>query len=243
MVESSDEALTASRALPRYAGGQLSESSVDDPEDDEEDSTSQDDANLDADLEGFLVEGEEDEDTKKVVDRHREEVRERAQGLRFFLKARCPRRPSRTGVAHHHSQSYLQYIVHVILCPEVDWLEDEAFKTAYEAVTKERKGLLSSLIGSSAWKVKFKAAIDAYPRFGLENLFGFDRGAPCGMSSPLSSVRRLLMRCVRRRLLYGRSPGFDSARRASGASSPSPFSLFVNKPMRRTGRQVRREDF
>lgn len=63
----------------------------------------------------------------------------------------------------------------------MDWLdEDKAFKAAYDQINDNLRGLTQSLIGSTAWKVPFKTALDERPYFSVEDLVGPDRNSACG---------------------------------------------------------------
>ncbi|GAA6013857.1 hypothetical protein JCM10207_008214 [Rhodosporidiobolus poonsookiae] len=139
----------------KYLGAPSSESSSEGSEVSDESSSSGS-----SDIEDFLVD-EEDEDAREERERYMEDVRGRAQGLKFYLK------------------TYQQYLIHLIVCPEVDWLGDKDFKEAQKRVHSHLKGLVDSMVGSSAWKPRFKHAIETRPDFTVDELPKGERGAAC----------------------------------------------------------------
>lgn len=121
---------------------------------------------LDENLEGLIDEElEEDAEAQKVVAEFRNELASQAQGLRFYLK------------------TYIQWIIRMIACPEIDWLEEHKdYMTAFRIVEDSSRSLLNSLIGSMAWRIPYKKAITALPNFFLEDLLDGERGCACGES-------------------------------------------------------------
>lgn len=126
--------------------------------------SSADDSDLDGNLHGLIDEElEEDEEGKKLVAEFRNDLASQAQGLRYYLK------------------TYIQWIIRIIICPEIDWLEEHKdYLTAYRVVEDSSRSLLNSLIGSMAWRIPYKEAITALPNFQLEDLMGGERGCACG---------------------------------------------------------------
>lgn len=53
------------------------------------------------------------------------------------------------------------------------------YETSHAKCTRHFKGLVQSLIGSSAWRIPFKRAVDALPTFSLSDLPLSERGAKC----------------------------------------------------------------
>jgi hypothetical protein len=52
-------------------------------------------------------------------------------------------------------QTDLLWLIHIIVCPEVDWLKPSQpdFRDAQARVLKHIQGMLDSLVGSAAWTV------------------------------------------------------------------------------------------
>ncbi|KAL8281194.1 hypothetical protein RQP46_006552 [Phenoliferia psychrophenolica] len=116
---------------------------------------------LDADLSDFLEEDDEEE-VDDVVAKHRENMTRKAQGQKLHVK------------------TFLQYLVHLIVCPTVDWYKsDENFAQSYDRVTRDLEGMTSSLIGSNAWRKGFKRAIDERPSFQMDDIDPSLVGASC----------------------------------------------------------------
>ncbi|BGP16296.1 hypothetical protein JCM10213_006452 [Rhodosporidiobolus nylandii] len=143
---------------PSYLGAPSSSSSEEDSDSEVSSGSSSDST----DIEEFIVE-EEDEDAREIVDAFRESVRGKAQGLKFYLK------------------TYLLLLVHEIVCPEVDWLKDgtDDFRNAKRRVDEQIKGLVNSLIASSAWRPKFQHALETRPEMNIDELAKEDRGVAC----------------------------------------------------------------
>ncbi|KAK4053938.1 hypothetical protein OIO90_003775 [Microbotryomycetes sp. JL221] len=112
-------------------------------------------------MEQFIVSGGEESDDEQVVAKFREKLSTSAQGQTYYLK------------------TVLQWMVHCIVCPDVDWLEeDETFRVAEKAVSGRLQDLLRSLVGSSAWTPAFSKALHERPEQNVEGLDMFERG-PC----------------------------------------------------------------
>ncbi|GAA5991009.1 hypothetical protein JCM11641_007309 [Rhodosporidiobolus odoratus] len=141
-----------------YLGAPSSSSSSEDSDEDSEVSSGSDSDTTD--IEEFIV-SEEDEEAKAEVEKYREGVRAKSQGLKFYLK------------------TYLVYLIHHTVCPEVDWAQDPEFKEARERVTQHLQGLTQNLITSSAWKQEFTHAIMTRPEMDLDPLTAASRGDPC----------------------------------------------------------------
>ncbi|BGP40316.1 hypothetical protein JCM10449v2_004277 [Rhodotorula kratochvilovae] len=151
------------RPSPRYLGAAQDESSSDSDSSSVTDSSSlSGQTDLSEDLEGFIVKGGADAEGAAEVNKLRESIHEQSQGLRFYVK------------------QYLAYLVYLILDPECDWLEvNEEWKIAHERVHTHLRDLLNSLVGSSAWKVKFKHAVDTRPDWTLDELAPEEKGKSC----------------------------------------------------------------
>lgn len=68
--------------------------------------------------------------------KYRADLQMKSQGMRYYYK------------------TYIILLVYMIIDPDRDWRrEDKELRTADEKVTQELEGFLSSLVGSSAWKV------------------------------------------------------------------------------------------
>ncbi|KAK4054462.1 hypothetical protein OIV83_000956 [Microbotryomycetes sp. JL201] len=120
------------------------------------------DSDLDRDDEEFIVEGSDNDEDAQVVAEFREKISTGAQGQMYYLK------------------TYLLWLVHTIVCPDVDWLEeDETFRVAERAVTNRLQDLLRALIGSSAWRRPFKKALEEKPEQTTLELNAIERGGPC----------------------------------------------------------------
>ncbi|KAM0791377.1 hypothetical protein ACM66B_005842 [Microbotryomycetes sp. NB124-2] len=119
-------------------------------------------SDLDRDEDDFIVDESDDDDDDQVVKDFREKVSTGAQGQMYYLK------------------TYLQWLVHMIVCPGIDWLEeDETFRVAERAVSNRLQDLLRALIGSSAWRRPFKKALEGRPEQTTLELDVFERGGPC----------------------------------------------------------------
>lgn len=79
-----------------------------------------------------------------------------------------------------YHQTYIQWIIREIVCPEIEWLKEKSYNEAYDQCTKAFKGLVNSLIASSAWKKPFKRALDNLPKFVLSDLPDSLKGVQCG---------------------------------------------------------------
>lgn len=85
-------------------------------------------------IDDFLA--EDDENMEKEVENYRADLQMKSQGMRYYYK------------------TYIILLVYMIIDPDRDWRrEDKELRTADEKVTQELEGFLSSLVGSSAWKV------------------------------------------------------------------------------------------
>jgi hypothetical protein len=148
------------------------------------------------DLRGFITDGEseEDEDAAELVEGFLSDMRETSQGFIFYVKVYFSRFSS-NGNSYLSPQSYLQWLTHVIVCPDIDWLSDKTFKAAFHAVNGRIEGLVNSLIASSAWKVPYKYAIDSYPHLEIEDLDWDERGGPCEACS-MGNHRHATLRAV-----------------------------------------------
>jgi hypothetical protein len=74
---------------------------------------------------------------EKEVEKYRADLQMKSQGMRYYYK------------------TYIILLVYMIIDPDRDWRrEDKELRTADEKVTQELEGFLSSLVGSSAWKVR-----------------------------------------------------------------------------------------
>ncbi|GAA5833554.1 hypothetical protein JCM9279_001557 [Rhodotorula babjevae] len=114
---------------------------------------------LSEDLDGFIVDNSDDD---QVVHSWRESVRGQSQGLRYYVK------------------QYLSLLVFLIVDPQCDWLaSDKEWRDAHQRVHSHLTGLLNSLISSSAWKPKFKHAVDTRPDMYLDSLEAEERGVAC----------------------------------------------------------------
>lgn len=167
---------------PKYMGAPSSSSEEESSSDDDSSGGSSDSSNG---TESFIVD-EEDVEAKKIVDAFLEETRGNAQGyasfrpsllpfpcfvadlpyprhsLKYHLKVRLPH--SLTPLSHPRSkltivsflQTYLLWVIHDIVCPDVNWLSKSQpeFRDAQSRVHSTIDGMLNSLIGSSAWKVR-----------------------------------------------------------------------------------------
>ncbi|GAA5923879.1 hypothetical protein JCM1841_001422 [Sporobolomyces salmonicolor] len=116
---------------------------------------------LDDNLEHFIVDEDADNEGQAIVKEFVESVRGKSQGIKYYLK------------------TYLLYLVHLIVCPQVNWLDDPDFKEAQERVHGQLQGMLQSLIGSSAWKPKFQHVMDTRPEMTLVELGADEKGAAC----------------------------------------------------------------
>ncbi|GAA5950321.1 hypothetical protein JCM21900_001116 [Sporobolomyces salmonicolor] len=116
---------------------------------------------LDDNLEHFIVDEDADDEGQAIVKEFVESVRGKSQGIKYYLK------------------TYLLYLVHLIVCPQVNWLDDPDFKEAQERVHGQLQGMLQSLIGSSAWKPKFQHVMDTRPEMTLVELGADEKGAAC----------------------------------------------------------------
>lgn len=86
-------------------------------------------------IDDFLA--EDDENMEKEVEKYRADLQMKSQGMRYYYK------------------TYIILLVYMIIDPDRDWRrEDKELRTADEKVTQELEGFLSSLVGSSAWKVR-----------------------------------------------------------------------------------------
>lgn len=140
-----------------------SEGEDDEDEDDSDASSIQEDE--DGNIQGWIAPEDADDEARAQVEAYRDKVNVRREGLMYFLK------------------SYIQLLVHAIVCPQVDWLDsvqgDQTFIDAEKKIDSTLKGMLSSLIGSSAWRTNFKHALDSRPEFALEDLDAGELHAAC----------------------------------------------------------------
>ncbi|GAA5856735.1 hypothetical protein JCM8547_008815 [Rhodosporidiobolus lusitaniae] len=152
-------AAASKKSRPTYLGA-ASSSSESESEDGSDVSFGSDNT---TDIDEFLVNDDDDDEARAIVDTFREGVRGRSQGMRFYFK------------------TYLVYLIHTVVCPQVDWIDmkDTDFKEARNRVQEHLRGLLQSLIGSSAWKPKFQHAMDTRPDFVLDEIPAGERGGPC----------------------------------------------------------------
>ncbi|KAL7343319.1 hypothetical protein BJY59DRAFT_355872 [Rhodotorula toruloides] len=146
------------RSSPRFMGdtehSPSSDSSSDSSGSPDTDSTS-------SGGDSFIVE-EENPDGNKFVEEFRESIRGQMQGLRYYLK------------------TYLLYLVHLVIDPDRDWLAaDEEFRTAVHRINEHLAGHLNSLVTSSAWKPRFRKALEARPSMDMEELNKDSKGDPC----------------------------------------------------------------
>ncbi|KAM0753177.1 hypothetical protein T439DRAFT_378887 [Meredithblackwellia eburnea MCA 4105] len=117
--------------------------------------------NIDSDLSDFIASDEGGEDNE-VVEEFRQGLNAQAQGAKYYIK------------------TYIVYLIHLIICPSVDWLlSDDNFLNASNYVERDINGLVSSLIGSTAWLERFKKSVDARPMFSIDLLAPDLTGAPC----------------------------------------------------------------
>ncbi|GAA6034058.1 hypothetical protein JCM8097_000671 [Rhodosporidiobolus ruineniae] len=138
------------RHRPRYAGASSSSSSSSSGEGSEV----SDESSGSEDIDKFIVEEEDDEKTRRIVEDFRAGVRGKSQGIKWSIK------------------TYLQYLIHNIVCPEVDWLRDPDFKQAEQHVIGHIDSLLASLLKSQAWKPKFGHALDTRPELTIDEFEG-----------------------------------------------------------------------
>ncbi|KPV74915.1 uncharacterized protein RHOBADRAFT_49790, partial [Rhodotorula graminis WP1] len=142
------------------SSGSSSDSGSDEDSDDEPARPRMATEDLSEDLDGFVVDESDGDD--QVVHSWRESVRGQSQGLRYFVK------------------NYLAYLVFLIVDPQCDWLaSDKEWKDAHQRVHAHLSGLLNSLVSSSAWKPKFKHAVDTRPDMYLDALESEERGVAC----------------------------------------------------------------
>ncbi|GAA5870838.1 hypothetical protein JCM3774_001690 [Rhodotorula dairenensis] len=110
-------------------------------------------------IDDFLA---EDDGNDEEVARYRAEMQIKSQGMRWYYK------------------TYIILLVYMIIDPDRDWRgQDDELRTADEKVTQEIEGLLNSLVGSSAWKPKFKRIIDSRPELTVDPLGPDEAGGPC----------------------------------------------------------------
>ncbi|GAA5887189.1 hypothetical protein JCM5296_004553 [Sporobolomyces johnsonii] len=148
------------RPSPRFLGdpSHPSSSSAESSSSSDSDSATPD---LDDNLEHFIVDEDADDEGRAIVQEFVDSVRGKSQGVKYYLK------------------TYLLYLVHLIVCPQVNWLDDPEFKEAQERVHGQLQGMLQSLIGSSAWKPKFHHVMDSRPEMTLVELGADEKGAAC----------------------------------------------------------------
>ncbi|GAA5870893.1 hypothetical protein JCM1840_002722 [Sporobolomyces johnsonii] len=148
------------RPSPRFLGdpSHPSSSSTESSSSSDSDSATPD---LDDNLEHFIVDEDADDEGRAIVQEFVDSVRGKSQGVKYYLK------------------TYLLYLVHLIVCPQVNWLDDPEFKEAQERVHGQLQGMLQSLIGSSAWKPKFQHVMDSRPEMTLVELGADEKGAAC----------------------------------------------------------------
>ncbi|GAA6051017.1 hypothetical protein JCM3770_005457 [Rhodotorula araucariae] len=152
----------AHRSSPRYLGAEEDESSESESSSVTDSRSVAEQTDWSENLDGFIVEGEPDAEGAAEVDKLRESIREQSQGLRFYVK------------------QYLAYLVYLILDPDCDWLGvNEEWKIAHQRVHTHLRDLLNSLVSSSAWKPKFRHAVDTRPDWTLDELAPEDRGGAC----------------------------------------------------------------
>ncbi|BGP32358.1 hypothetical protein JCM10296v2_004139 [Rhodotorula toruloides] len=146
------------RSSPRFMGD-IDHSPSSDSSSDSSDSSDTDSTSSSGD--SFIVD-EENPDDDKFVEEFRESIRGQMQGLRFYLK------------------TYLLYLIHLVIDPDRDWLAaDEEFRTAVHRVNEHLAGHLNSLVTSSAWKPRFRKALEARPSMDMEELDKDSKGDPC----------------------------------------------------------------
>jgi hypothetical protein len=140
----------------------------------------------------FLVDDEGEDANDEEVYRFRQQMSTQIQGIQYHLK------------------TYIQWLVHLIVCPQVDWLEEDAnFEASFKMINDTLKSLVQSLIGSSAWRVSancnfcracdmpacslpdhgvflqsdFQKALDQKPYMSLHDIDILERNGPCGKLS------------------------------------------------------------
>ncbi|GAA6008140.1 hypothetical protein JCM11491_001899 [Sporobolomyces phaffii] len=135
---------------PTYMGQSESEEEQDEESDDSGGSV---DAGV-SDENDFIVSDEDAggdvEEARKELDKLRDSMRVKAQGLKYFLK------------------TYLNYLVHLICVPESRWLADDEFKTAKNKIETHLKGIISSALSSAGWLAGFKRIVDTRPDLSLD---------------------------------------------------------------------------
>ncbi|SCV72185.1 BQ2448_4879 [Microbotryum intermedium] len=168
VIDSDNDEPASTHHAPRSYLGASDEEIEDadgDTNGDENESTHGDQTtDLDADVPGFIV--EEDEDDQSETDRALvEDIRRRtigkSQGPMYYFKA------------------FLSWIVRSIIAPDIDWLADEEMLEAHNKVHEIYQDHLNSLLGSSAWTPVFRAAIKTRPIFVLHEIDDALRATPC----------------------------------------------------------------
>ncbi|GAA5984086.1 hypothetical protein JCM10908_006044 [Rhodotorula pacifica] len=175
----------ATASQPRFLGDPDHNSDEEDESDSDSDdsdrsgsgsSSSEDQSDGQGSIDDFLA---EDDGNDEEVARYRAKMQLKSQGMRYYYK------------------TYIILLVYMIIDPDRDWrAEDEDLRTADSKVTQELEGLLNSLVGSSAWKPKFKRIIDSRPELTVDPLGADEAGGPCevcsmGRSRHASSVLTL----------------------------------------------------
>ncbi|SGY20770.1 BQ5605_C016g08141 [Microbotryum silenes-dioicae] len=163
-----DEPASTHHVARSYLGASEEEDAQDKDEDTDEgeDYSTQNGqtTDLDADIPGFIV--DEDEDDQSETDRALvQDIRRRTLG-----KSQGPM---------YHFKVFLSWIVRSIIAPEIDWLADEEMLEAHTKVHEIYRDHLNSLLGSSAWTPVFRAAIKIRPTFILHEIDDALRATSC----------------------------------------------------------------
>ncbi|GAA5893951.1 uncharacterized protein JCM6883_003681 [Sporobolomyces salmoneus] len=215
VVESSDsesDSPGTQGARPSYMGNGDSDGEGGSRDEGSEVESGESDSEEEGDSDNFIVEDDDNDlgnaEAQVELDKLREGMRIKAQGLKFYIK------------------TYLNYLVHLIVVPEANWLADSDFAAAKEKVESYLQGIINSSLSSAGWLPKFKKSLDTRPSLVISSLVETPACDACsaGKSRRATFLGSLSDPKYNRKTLQPLNSSDDSSNDSSSSSSSSSDS-------------------